>query len=265
MHTVTAPPEAPALHARLERQLNALLTISRRWRQFESDSTAAFKNITESAAAALAVDRVSIWMMDDARASIVCRDLYEYTRHRHTRGFKLARADNPAYFETLERDELIAASNAHTDPSTRAFTQGYLEPHGIGAMLDVPIRVGGRLVGVLCHEHVGGPRLFLSDEQTSARLLGNLASLACEIEGRRASDRRAAEMLALCEAAVESAALGVCATDLDRNVVHSNARLREIWRMPDEVRDQPARGELLAFTIEYVIDRDAFARLEAGQ
>ena len=159
MHTVTAPPEAPALHARLERQLNALLTISRRWRQFESDSTAAFKNITESAAAALAVDRVSIWMMDDARASIVCRDLYEYTRHRHTRGFKLARADNPAYFETLERDELIAASNAHTDPSTRAFTHEYLEPHGIGAMLDVPIRVGGRLVGVLCHEHVGGPRL----------------------------------------------------------------------------------------------------------
>ena len=234
MSTVTAP-DTPTLHVRLERQLNALLLISRRWRKYESNPMAAFKNITEAAAAALAVDRVSVWMLDDDRQAIVCRDLYEFTRHRHTSGFKLTRADYPDYFAALERDELVVAADAHSHPSTRAFTASYLLPHGIRAMLDVPIRVGGRLIGVLCHEHVGGPRLFLADEQTTARLLGNLASLACEIEGRRLSEARAAWNHSLTEAAVESARIGVVATDLDGVITYANERVREIWSMPQEL------------------------------
>ena len=44
-----------------------------------------------------------------------------------------------------------------------------------------------------------------------------------------------------------------------------NTRLRELWRMPAEVSDQPARGAMLAFTIEYVKDRDAFVQRMQAQ
>ena len=250
-----------ALHVRLERQLNALLTISRRWRFYEVDTATAFKNITEAASAALAVARVSVWLMNDDRSAIVCRDLYEAAPHRHSRGFKLERKDFPEYFSALENDELVAATDAFNDPATRGFAARYLRPHGIGAMLDVPIRVGGALTGVLCHEHVGGPRLFLSDEQTTARLLGNLASLACEIEGRRISERRTAELHALCQAAVECGDMGVVASDGNGNVTYMNSRVCEIWGVPDDFfTPSTTTVERVAITSAQVKDPEGYQR-----
>ncbi len=247
------------LHVRLERQLNALLLISRRWRRYEADVQAAFKSITESAAAALAVQRSSVWILDDNREAIVCHDLYEFGRHRHTRGFKLTRAENPAYFAAIERDEMIAATDAHEHPSTRAFSKGYLKPHGIGAMLDVPIRVGGELTGVLCHEHVGGPRLFLADEQTTARLLAHLASLACEIEERQLSEARVAWNHSLTQAAVDSAGVGVVAADLEGTVTYMNDRVHEIWELPKEVMEK-SRTERLAYFGQLMRDPNRYMK-----
>lgn len=249
-----------SLHVRLERQLNALLLISRRWRRYESDTHEAFKNITESAAAALAVDRASIWIMNDARDAIECRDLYEYRRHRHTCGFKLTRAENPEYFAAIERDELISATDAHHDPSTRAFSKSYLTPHGIGAMLDVPIRVSGKLIGVLCHEHLGGSRLFLADEQTTARLLATLASLACEIAGRRRSEENAAWNYSLTQAAVESAGVGVVATAMDGTVTYMNERVKEIWTMPEGMLEK-RREDRLAYVGTLMRDPDRYMKV----
>lgn len=249
----TLPDTSATLHVRLERQLNALLTISRRWRFYEADSATAFKNITESAAQALNVGRVSIWLMNADRSAIVCRDLYEFDHHRHTRGFKLTRAEFPDYFNALESDEVVAATDAYEDPATRGFAQHYLRPNNIGAMLDVPIRVGGSLTGVLCHEHIGGPRLFLSDEQTTARLLGNLASLACEIEARRDSERHSAELQSLFQAAIECADLGVVASKGAGQVTYSNARVEEVWRVPDEFfGPQTPTEDRVAFTAKLV-------------
>ena len=56
----------------------------------------------------------------------------------------------------------------HTDPRTREFLEPYLTPHGIGAMLDVPLRQNNATIGVLCAEHVGGPRTWTVDEQNFA-------------------------------------------------------------------------------------------------
>lgn len=261
MNATLEPPGQIALHVRLERQLNALLVISRRWRLYESDLQSAFKAITESAADALAVDRVSVWLLDDARQALVCQDLYEHGRHRHSRGFKLARRDHPEYFAALETEELVAAADAHHDARTRSFRSGYLDTHGIGAMLDAPVRVSGKLTGVLCHEHIGGPRLFMADEQTAALCLASLASLACEIQGRLASEQRAAHTLALCVAAVECAGVGVFASDTTGRVVHTNDKLREVWGFPDElmgpVTEDHAR---LDFTAELVCDPAGFTK-----
>ena len=62
----------------------------------------------------------------------------------------------PAYFAAIEPERVIAAHDARTDPRTRGFPDVYLEPQNIGAMLDVPLRQGAAVSGVLCVEHVGG-------------------------------------------------------------------------------------------------------------
>ena len=80
----------------------------------------------------------------------------------------------------LKEERTIAAHDAHTDPRTSCFSQGYLGPLGIGALLDVPIWVDGRMWGVVCHEHVGPARKWTVDEERFGYLMANFVALALE-------------------------------------------------------------------------------------
>ena len=100
--------------------------------------------------------------------------LFELSTGQFSAGAELNAADYPAYFAALAGTDVLAAADARHDPRTREFAAGYLEPLGIGAMLDVPIRPDG----VLCHEHVGPPRAWLPDEELFGIAVGHLVAHA---------------------------------------------------------------------------------------
>jgi hypothetical protein len=139
------------------------------------------RRITEGAAAAIDVERVSVWRIDPQATKITCADLYERGKQTHTAGVELFAKDFQPYFQALTLQRTIAAHDAHTDPRTSCFSEVYLRPLGIGAMLDVPIWVGDAMVGVICHEHVGLSRTWTTDEETFAYLMGSFVSLAMEM------------------------------------------------------------------------------------
>jgi signal transduction histidine kinase/DNA-binding response OmpR family regulator len=97
----------------------------------------------------------------------------------------LSAADYPAYFQELRMERIIAADDAVVDPRTKEFADSYLRPLGISSMLDAPILLGGRIVGVLCHEHIGQARRWVLEEQQFASSLANLVALAIEAAERR--------------------------------------------------------------------------------
>ncbi|KAJ3059783.1 hypothetical protein HK102_009823, partial [Quaeritorhiza haematococci] len=148
----------------LDRQQQALAEISRLWRAYQGDLERTIRGVTEATSSALGIARVSFWRYNRAKRTILCEDLYESASNRHTSGMRLQAERNPAYFKALESEEVIAAADARDDPRTCEFSASYLGPLGIGAMLDAPVRVDGRLAGVLCLEHVGGVREFRDDE-----------------------------------------------------------------------------------------------------
>jgi GAF domain-containing protein len=47
-------------------------------------------------------------------------------------------------------------------------------------MIDVPIWVGDAMVGVICHEHVGGRRNWTNDEETFGYVMSGLIALTLE-------------------------------------------------------------------------------------
>lgn len=152
---------------------------------FLVDLDATVRRITEAAASALDVDRVSVWFLDERRTKIACADLYERSTKKHSSGIELHAKDFGAYFTALESERTIAANDAHTDPRTSCFSASYLTPLGIGSMLDVPIWLGPKMVGVVCHEHVGPQRTWNSDEESFAYLMSNVVALALERSGRK--------------------------------------------------------------------------------
>ncbi|HYG62183.1 MAG TPA: GAF domain-containing sensor histidine kinase, partial [Thermoanaerobaculia bacterium] len=181
---------------RLRRQEQVLVELAKSRAAERGDLAAALRELTEAAAETLEVERVGVWIYTEDRFRIRCIELFERTPGRHAAGAELAAADFPAYFKALEQERTLAASDARRDERTREFTTSYLEPLGIGAMLDAPLRAHGRMIGMICHEHVGGERRWSAGEQAFAGSIADLAALALEAEERNRAERELRERVA---------------------------------------------------------------------
>lgn len=135
------------------------------------------------------VSRVSYWQIARGGEAIRCEALFRSDTGAFESGLELSAKDFPSYFGALRTGAVIVANEANVDPSTREFSESYLKPSGIGAMMDVPVYVRGALTGVICHEHVGGVRSWTADEQQFAISIGQMLSLAIESEDRRRAEQ----------------------------------------------------------------------------
>lgn len=202
---------------------DAIAELARIWRRYEGDPDGAIRAITETAARALHTARASVWLLAEDHSDLTCVDLYEVAENRHSSGIVLRAKDYPNYFAAMLEEETIAADDAHSDPRTAEFATNYSIPLGIGALLDAPIRTGLRLVGVLCHEHIGPARPWGLGERKDAAFLASLASLTLELKNRAMRE-------ALLAATLESTGEGILASD-DTRVLAFNQRFLDMWQL----------------------------------
>jgi PAS domain S-box-containing protein len=226
-------------------QRDALVALLNAASRGHADLAASLRELLEVAAHAAAVERASIWRFKGDRSGIACVDLFESRAGVHQGGALLEAAAFPAYFAAVEESNLIVADDALADPRTQEFGDAYLRPLGIGAMLDAPVRVGDALDGVICLEHVGGPRAWSSDDQTFALALANLAALAIERHERG----RAEAQLRLHDAALNAAASAFVIADPDGAILWVN----------------PAFTRLTQYTLEEAVGKNPRELLRSGQ
>ncbi len=156
------------------------------------DVTQAIPHLTEVSAQVLDVDRASVWMFRDDRQVLACADLYERLTERHSAELVLHAAAFPRYFQALAEERSIAAADAARDPRTSEFGDGYLKHLGIGSMLDAPVLLRGKLVGVVCNEHMGAPRRWKPWEELIA---GTLADFVAMVLGSAEQHAQARELV----------------------------------------------------------------------
>ena len=156
--------------------------------------------VTEIAAAALHVKRVSVWFFVDEPRLIRCDYLYQPDRGDVYEGAILHACDFPIYFGELESSRVVRFVDRAGDPMSEEFRASYLAPLGISAMLDAPILQGGDIIGIVCHEHVGSPREWTDPECEFAASVGDIvARLYAEAERLRAESALEAHQARLAE------------------------------------------------------------------
>jgi len=157
----------------------------------QGDLEAALAQLTATSSTAIGVARASVWLFGDDRSCIECLDLFDAAAGRHSSGARIAATEAPRYFRALAEERTLAANDARTDARTSELCERYLAPNGITAMLDAPIWLAGKLVGV-CHEHVGTPRSWRDWESLVA---GALADVVAMVLGaaKRAEQARSLE------------------------------------------------------------------------
>ncbi|MBC7173785.1 MAG: GAF domain-containing protein, partial [Polyangiaceae bacterium] len=180
----------------------ALELVARKMREYaEAPPEQQVHVLTEISAVALCVDRVSVWLFDEERSSLRSFDAYDARTGEHRDGDELKSTEFPSYFDAVQQARVIAVEDAKIDPATCCFKDTYLDPLGIGAMLDAPVRAGDHLVGVLCNEHIGGRRRWTEEDQSIAAGIADFVALAFETHERR----RVEESLRKSQAALEQA------------------------------------------------------------
>jgi PAS domain S-box-containing protein len=211
-----------ASERRLGAQSQALTELTARQTGVSVTVSDRLRVILETCARTLDAARVSMWRFEDNGGTIRCDDLYELGPGRHSSGERLYARDFPAYFNAIGHDRVVAASDAHRDPRTREFSESYLTLHQIGAMLDVPLRQEDRPLGVMCIEHVGGPRAWTFDEQNFALSLANLVVVALADADRRQAVQNLAESEARSRLVLDSAHDAFIGMDSDGRIVSWN-------------------------------------------
>ena len=149
-----------------------------------------FRRACELAARAIRVERVGIWLFVEDRSAIRCVALYERGTNEHSEGAILRVADFPNYFAALQIRKAVPAELAATDPRTAELAAAYLLPLGVSSMLDAGIYRNAELVGVVCHESVGQPREWTTEDRDFAGSVSDL--LAVKLEAAKAEELRAA-------------------------------------------------------------------------
>ncbi|MEL7359207.1 MAG: ATP-binding protein [Cyanobacteria bacterium J06560_6] len=161
----------------MQQQALALVQLSESSAVSQGHLSDAFPEITTITAKLLEVERVSIWLLDEACTQIECVELFQQGIQDHSKGFILKAADYPAYFSAMMSEPIISIDDAIVDPRTCEFKEGYLDVLNISSMLDSGIQVNGRISGVICCEQVGNKRQWTQSEQTFIRSVANLIAL----------------------------------------------------------------------------------------
>ncbi|MBP7052370.1 MAG: GAF domain-containing protein [Phycisphaerae bacterium] len=178
---------------RTETLVNHQRTLLRFTKEIKGDLQATTKMATEEAAKTLDVEQVSIWFFHEQSSELVCEQSYSLSGKDQGAGIRLRVADYPAYFDAIENSRILAVKDAREDPRTRAFSENYFKPLGIMSLMDVPIRLHGKLLGVMCYEHVGAVREWSLEEQDFAASVADMIALQAESNERRKLERALAK------------------------------------------------------------------------
>ncbi len=148
---------------------------------YQGNVVEAAKVLTKQITKTIDTDRCSLWLYNEDKTSIVCKQLYIKAEDKWYDNIELFRKDFEPYFEHLDIDPIIVANNAETHIATSCFTETYLRPLNIKSMLDVPILYKGEVIGVFCIEG-HKVREWVSLEVNFARLISSIYSFAYSVK-----------------------------------------------------------------------------------
>jgi len=208
-------------NARLERQSEALLRLAEDQAALYQDREAAMKKFTRIAADSLHVEHLGLWLYGGPESEMQCCWHYQRSADRHLETPGLSFADVPAHREALNSGTILAVTDVRQDQRTQGPWQTLAAARGILSLLDAPVRVSGRIVGMVSFGHVGSPRRWNLDERIFAGCMADCVAHILEAEERQRAEEGLQRAQRFHHQVIETAATPFFMTDDD-------GRIREV-------------------------------------
>jgi two-component sensor histidine kinase len=143
------------------------------------------KEILKESALVLKCERTNAWLFEGGGDSLISLNSYESSKNKFNVEDSLRDSHLPNYFNYLKKGEIIVSNNASKENINKELLDIYINPNHITAMIDVPLRSEGEMIGVICFEHVKIKHDWSMEEQKFAQSLAQLLSLALETNKKK--------------------------------------------------------------------------------
>ena len=141
--------------------------------------------------AALKIERISVWLLNPEGTSIISVGEYDLRQRSFKKNSVISKHEHRAYFEAISHNKILLVENTYTHKSTMEFTEDYLRPNDIISLMDIPLRISGELIGIMCFEKTGKTeRVFNEKEQAFAFSIALVFASNMEARHRRAAQDR---------------------------------------------------------------------------
>lgn len=141
--------------------------------------------IGEKLALCLKIERVNIWIFKDHPNRIECIGNYLHKNKSFTKGEILLESEIPTYFSHLKSDKAIRIENVYQNIISKELNETYCKNIGILSIMDIPVRIEGKLAGVICFEDLKNERIWTDDEVNFALAVSQIVSLSIENHKRK--------------------------------------------------------------------------------
>ncbi len=132
----------------------------------------------------LKIERTNAWLFNDNHDSIVSIGEYDTRNKSFVKNTIIHKSDCPSYFKAIAQNKIILIKNVLEHPYTNELNSSYSIPNNIISLMDIPLRISGEIIGVLCFEKTGdNERIFSEIEQTFAMSIAVV--LASNLEARK--------------------------------------------------------------------------------
>jgi PAS domain S-box-containing protein len=218
----------------LESQSQALIKLARSKILHQGNLPVALREITETTARTLDVSKVGIWLYNKDFSKLNCVNLYDNEIQAHTYGTELLREDYPECFQALEQERSIVVEDVLGDPRFIKLPEKYYSILGVTAVVQAPIGVDGKVVGMVCSAYTGGVRPWTLEEQNFVDSIADLVALAIEAKERFTKQEALRQREALFRAIFECSSVGIGLVDIKGRVVDVNSKLCQMLGYPKQ-------------------------------
>lgn len=162
---------------------------TKRVRAYEDFETI-LENILEVTAQTFGINRVSYWEYYPEK--IICLKSYELSSNRFEKGLVLTKEQHPNYFNKVESEIQILASDVYTNEITKELHQKYIIENEIVSLLDTPIFINGNLKGIVCFESTDRIMNWDQEDINFARSVSDIIVIAIESQMRLETEKKLA-------------------------------------------------------------------------
>jgi PAS domain S-box-containing protein len=208
------------------------------WKQsqtfLQGDLISCVREITQATAIALNAEQVGVWLFNENFTQLESIDLYHRSSKSHSKSIVLKKEDFKGYFAALETSVDYVENILEADIAQ--LSKFYLQVFGTASVLNVPIWLKGRVVGMVCHVYSNGNgdinscRQWTLEQKSFVYSIADFVTFAIEASERKAAQKVIKQSEKQFKAIFERSSMGICLVDIKGRIVDVNPALCEILR-----------------------------------